>query len=63
MANMGERMVLVGIANEGEKNFKVDELKTWNIDKIIYFSDIVYFKFEDTYFSMKRIDFKEIFNK
>jgi hypothetical protein len=63
MVNMGERMVLVGIANEGEKNFNVDEMKTWEISNISFLSDFVYFKKDGVFHSMKRKDFKEIFNK
>jgi hypothetical protein len=60
---MIDKTVLVGIANEGEKIFKADDLKNWEVLNVVYFSDIVYFKCGDTYFSMKRKDFKEIFNK
>ena len=57
------KTVLLGIANEGEKSFSVEDIKTWEVGKVTYFADIVYFKCGDTYYSMKRADFKEIFNK
>lgn len=58
-----DKTVLLGIANEGEMSFSVENVKTWEIGKVTYFSDIVYFKCDDKYYSMKRADFKEIFNK
>jgi hypothetical protein len=60
---MAKESILVGMANEGELSIPVEKLKTWVPTNISYFSDIVYFKHEDAYFSMKRMDFKEIFNK
>lgn len=58
-----DKTVLLGVANQGETSFSVENVKTWEIEKITYFSDIVYFKYGDSYYSMKRTDFKEIFNK
>jgi len=60
---MAKDSVLVGMANEGELSILVETLKKWEPTNISYFSDIVYFKHEDAYYSMKRIDFKDIFNK
>jgi len=60
---MTKQTISVGVANEKEKNFDIEELKSWNPKNINYFSDTVYFKHEDTYFSMKRQDFDKIFKK
>lgn len=60
---MAGSTVLVGVANEGEMSIEVDLIKNWEVSKITYFSDMVYFKSGDTFFSMKRNDFKQIFNK
>jgi hypothetical protein len=60
---MADKNVLVGVANEGEISLSVDVLKNWEVSKVSYFSDVVYFKSGDNYYSMKRNDFKEIFNK
>ena len=55
--------VLVGMANEGEISMRIENIKEWQISDITYFSDVVYFKNVDTFYSMKRNDFKQIFNK
>lgn len=55
--------VLVGMANEGEISMRIENIKEWQISNITYFSDVVYFKNVDTFYSMKRNDFKQIFNK
>ena len=47
---MTKQTISVGVANEKEKNFDIEELKSWNPKNINYFSDTVYFKHEDTYF-------------
>lgn len=60
---MAGNTVLIGVANEGEKSIEVEKIKDWEISKISYFSDMVYFKHSDTFYSMKRNDFKQIFNK
>jgi hypothetical protein len=60
---MAGNTVLVGVANEGEKSIEIEKIKDWEISKITYFSDMVYFKNADTFYSMKRNDFKQIFNK
>lgn len=55
-------MIKVGVANDKEKSFTVDELKKWVPTKINYFRDIVYFKHENVYYNMKITDFKTIYN-
>lgn len=60
---MTKQTLSVGVANETEKNFDVEILKTWEPKNINYFGDTVYFKHEETYYSMKRQDFDKIFKK
>ncbi len=59
---MANEVVSVGIANEGEQNMLVENVKTWEPKNINYIGDVVFFKQDKTYFSMKRADFKRIFN-
>lgn len=56
-------MVMVGIANEGEKNMDVDVIKLWEPKDILYSGVSVFFKHEDKFYLMKREDFKRIFDK
>ena len=60
---MGKEIVSVGIANEGETNLDVEVLKTWEPKNIEHIGTTVFFKHDKTYYSMKREDFKKIFNK
>ncbi len=60
---MAGSTVLIGVANEGEISIEIDVIKNWQISKITYFSDVVYFKSDNSFYSMKRNDFKQIFNK
>lgn len=57
-----EPTVKVGVANETEKNLKVEDLKTWTPKNVNYFGDTVYFKHDKVYYSMKRMDFDKIYN-
>jgi hypothetical protein len=59
---MSKELVRVGFANEGERNLEVDFVKKWEPKNISYIGDTVFFKNYDTYFSMKTVDFKRIFN-
>ena len=60
---MSKQTVTIGVANEKEKNIDVEELKTWVPKNISYFSDTVYFKQDNVYYSMKRLDYDKIFTK
>jgi hypothetical protein len=60
---MAKESVMVGVANEGEKSFDIEELKTWQPKNINYFSDVVYFSNDKIYYSMKRTTFDQIFKK
>jgi len=57
------KMVSVGIANDKETNMEEDVLCLWEPKDIIYSGLTVFFKYDDTYYSMKREDFIRIFNK
>jgi hypothetical protein len=59
---MSKELVRVGFANEGERNLEVDLVKEWKPKNVNYIGDTVFFKNDDTYFSMKTVDFKRIFN-
>jgi hypothetical protein len=59
---MSKELVRVGFANEGERNLEVDLVKEWKPKNVNYIGDTVFFKNGDTYFSMKTVDFKRIFN-
>jgi len=56
-------VVKVGIANDGEQAIKIEIVEKWEPTNINYIGDTVFFKADDTYFSMKTVDFKKIFNK
>lgn len=60
---MAKEIVQVGIGNESEKSMDVEDVKTWVPKKITYIRDVALFKANDTYYSMKLVDFKRIFNK
>jgi hypothetical protein len=55
--------VMLGVANEGEKSFEIEVLKTWQPKNVNYFSDVVYFSNDKIYYSMKRVLFDQIFKK
>jgi hypothetical protein len=55
--------VRVGIANEGEINIGLDIVEKWEPTNIKYFSEIVFFKVDNTLYSMNIMEFKKIFNK
>ncbi len=54
--------VKVGFANDGEHNLKIEVVEKWTPKNISYVGDTVFFKNGDTYFSMRTVDFKRIFN-
>lgn len=60
---MAKEIIKVGVANKPEQNLDVEVLKLWEPKNINYFNDVAYFKYSDTYYTMKREDFKRIFNK
>ena len=58
---MVEQSIKVGIANEGETLLPVSVLKKWQPKNVTQLGDTVFFKNEDTFFSMKVIDFKNLY--
>ena len=58
---MIEQSIKVGIANEGEMAILVSVLKKWQPKNVTQIGDTVFFKNEDTFFSMKVIDFKNLY--
>ncbi len=60
---MEKEIISVGVANEGEINLKVELLKTWEPKNIEYIGTTVFFKYDKTFYSMNREDFKKVFNK
>ena len=58
---MIEQSIKVGIANEGEMALPVSVLKKWQPKNVTQIGDTVFFKQEDTFFSMKAIDFRNLY--
>lgn len=54
-------MITLGVANGSEKTFKIDEVKLWEFKKMSYFSDSIVFQHEDTFYSMKKVDYNKHF--
>jgi hypothetical protein len=57
------KSVLVAVANDGQQSMPLDVVSKWDPDKMSFFGDTVFFKVEDTYFSMKKLDFCNIFTE
>ena len=57
------KMVKVGTANEGWTNMSLNSLKEWEPKKIAYMGTTVFFQIEDTFYSMTRKDYEDIFIK
>lgn len=57
-----EEIVKLGVANEGEINLSVSVVKEWVPTNKTQFGDTVFFKQEDTYYSMKVVEFNKIFS-
>lgn len=55
------KSVLVAVANIGEQNMPMDVVVKWQPEKLSFVGDTVFFKVEDTFLSMKKIDFCNIF--
>jgi len=60
---MTKQTISVGIANETAKNFDVEVLKTWAPKNITPTGDTIYFQHEGKYYSMKAIDFNQLYKK
>ncbi len=57
------KSVLVAVANSKEKSVPMDEIIKWEPEKMSFISDSVFFKVEETFFSMKKNDFCNIFTE
>lgn len=55
------KFVLVAVANIGEQNMPLDVVEKWNPEKMSFLGETVFFKVEDTFFSMKKREFCAIF--
>ena len=58
---MIEQSIKVGVANEGEIAILVSILEKWQPKNVTQIGDTVFFKQEDTFFSMKAIDFRNLY--
>jgi hypothetical protein len=58
---MVEQSIKVGVANEGETILSVSVLKKWQPKNVTQIGDTVFFKQEDTFFSMKASDFRDLY--
>ena len=54
-------MVKVGTANQGWTNMSTSLMEGWEPKKIAYMGTTVFFQIEDTFHSMSRKDFEDIF--
>ena len=57
------KSVLVAVANIGEQNIPMDIILKWKPEKLSFLGDTVFFKVDDTFFSMKKNDFCNIFTE
>lgn len=60
---MANEKIRIGVANEGELDIDLETIKTWEPKNITYIGDTVFFKNGGAYFSMKTINFNNIFKK
>lgn len=58
---MSEETINVGVANEGELSLSVSVLKEWKPTNVTQFSDTVFFKVKDKYYSMKAVDYRKLY--
>jgi hypothetical protein len=58
---MSVKKILIGVPNEGELSFNLEDVKSWKPTDISKLGEVVYFKHDDTYYSMKTLVFNEIF--
>jgi hypothetical protein len=58
---MAEQSIKVGVANEGETVLPVSVLEKWEPKNVTQIGDTVFFKQDDTYYSMKVVDFRKLY--
>jgi hypothetical protein len=61
MSVMENKNVLVGVANKSEQSMKIEDIKNWEPTKVSYVSNTAYFKVDDTFYSMVKSEFRELF--
>jgi hypothetical protein len=59
---MANEMIKVGVANKNATSLSIETLKTWVPTNINHFGTSVFFKWENVYYSMTRMDFKLVYN-
>lgn len=57
------KSILVAFANKGEQNIPLDVIEKWEPEKMSFFGDTVFFKVDDTFVSMKKVEFCNIFKE
>lgn len=57
------KSVLVAVANIGEQNMPLSVVEKWEPEKMSFLGDTVFFKVDDTFFSMKKNEFCTIFTE
>jgi hypothetical protein len=55
--------ILVGFANDNEQNIPLEIIEKWEPKKISFLGDTVFFKTEENFVSMKKINFCDIFKE
>lgn len=58
-----KKQITLGVANLGEEQFELDLVSKWVFSKISSIGDTVFFEAEGTFYSMRRKDYNEFFNK
>lgn len=58
---MNNKKVLVGVPNEGETSIDVEAVKSWVPTDLTVMTNIVFFKVEGTFYSMRLPDFLKYF--
>ena len=61
MAKKVEQVELAIANGKKRKNYNVDDIKDWTLDKISVIGNTAYFKADDVQYSMESKDFIEIF--
>ena len=59
---MKSKTVNVGFPNEGTITMMVNNVKKWKPTKIHYLDNVVFFKSDNSYFSLTKVDFNKIFD-
>jgi hypothetical protein len=57
------KSILVAFANQSEQNVPLTVVEKWEPEKMSFFGDTVFFKVDDMFASMKKIEFCNIFRE